>query len=148
MNHFILEANRLLINLDKNEIIDEETLPFIPSSGKNKNINEKINIFASKDRCANPFIKRIDKNAYTRIIKVSMNNTEISNIKSFTNKFKSEFSSIIGNNILKDIIITKYKVNQKTINSIDVNAVFHIPLNLQYINNFNFPSNWHFLELD
>lgn len=149
MSNFIANMNKQTIEINKSQIIDGDTVPFLVSyetntTNRTKDTNCKI---SSKERFTNPFKHEIDCFKYTRIIRATIGSIEISNIDQFLASFKHEFEEIIGKNTIKSITMNKYQMNKNAISNISVIIVFSIPLNLQYINNFKFPKNWFFFSL-
>lgn len=84
--------------------------------------------------------------AYTRSIKVAINNTNIGDLNLFNDEFKSQFEKSIGKGIVKNVTTTKYMIESNSINNIEAIVELCVPLNYQDINGFRFPMNWTFYE--
>lgn len=144
--NFTANLNKKSEFVNMEQIIDEETLPFLVTHQANRKDQSKNtgNKFSSKERNTNTFKQKIDIMKYTKSIRATIENTKITNIDQFVVDFKHEFEEIMGKNIVKGIVINKYQMNRDIVSAISMIVVFNIPLNLQYIDNFKFPKNWSF----
>lgn len=148
INNYIMNENRPSSKSDTNQIIDKDTLPFIPTESNNNEHNSEQIIDISKNRKPNRFVLTTDPSMYTRTIKVCIEKEMITNITQFIKDITVEFIAIIGQKMIKNITVNKYKMDKAMIHDIHVIVVFEVPLNLKYIDGFKFPINWSFFEFN
>lgn len=146
--NFTANLNKKSVFANMEQIIDDETLPFLVTHQANHKSQNKSpgNKFSSKERSTNPFKQKIDIMNYTKAIRATVENTKIANIDHFVMDFKREFEDIMGKNIVKSIVINKYQMDRSMVNTISIIVNFNVPLNLQYIDNFKFPKKLVFLR--
>lgn len=102
------------------------------------------NIYANGKLSAGQLKSVHNKHAYSKSLKVHLRNANIVNIDTFTDDLKENIEETIGHNVIDKININKYSMANGIIWQIIVIISFRVPLSYQYMNEFSFPTNWHF----
>lgn len=150
MNRCLLDFNRMNMShkINNNEIIDDDAKPYMEMH--ERGVEEK----ASSDKpvtnnklSSGRFVRPYDKYDYKRSVCVEIKCTETIDLNKFKREFENEFERSIGKNIVKQITIRKYRMQEGLVKHIGCVVEFQVPLNLEYINNHKFPANWDFLPM-
>lgn len=118
--------------------------PSIYSDGKTKRItNEKQQSFELRAAC-HRFAKPYDIYGYTRKLIIEVRETSFNHLQQHKDELNEHLNTYIGRNIVKNSTVTGYRLSGGTITSIRYAVEFKIPLNYQYLDSLNCPTNWYF----
>lgn len=104
------------------------------------------NVIAHNKSSTHRFAQHANGDTYTRQIKAVLHDTHIVSLNTIVTEIGKRFETSIGNNIVDNVIVTKYTLSGNVINKIEVIIRFKVPLSHQYIDNFRFPTNWTFIR--
>ena len=156
INNHLLDCSRIMnADMSREILVDSDTLPFIADEKMGHKIASiepktvcKANKFASDESSDDRFGKQYNKYNYSKFIKVRLENTNIVNIDTFANEFKSNLMHVIGKQIVDKVTVTRFNNANGTVCNIDVVVAFNVPVSNQYLSAFKFPNNWNFFELN
>lgn len=145
---FISDFNRINVNkIHPDKIIDADAKPFMATECTKydeNNRKSKNNVHLASNR----FVKPYDKNEYTRMMRVEIRSFNNDNLDRMKRKFVNLFEASIGNNMVKNATVTRYRLHNNEITSISFAVEFQIPLNYEYIDNIKFPNEWFFFPIN
>lgn len=137
--------------VDTHKIIDSDMRPFSTSlhhnnnkSSHNRSEQNKRNYTPNRRENSNHSAKRHNMSAYSKYVKLQINDAIIYDLISFKSEFKNAFESILGVGMVHDLFVNAYRMEQGIISSIDVMIALKSPLNYEYMNNFKYPDNRRF----
>lgn len=131
--------------------VDYGSHPKTTKNAKQQNPSKVIdaeNQFSSDKSAINRFVKEFSRSAHSKTIDVRIHGTAIHNLSAFALEFQKRFERVIGKNTINIVSILKYKLTKGVITQIDVNVSFRVPLSSNYLNDFMFPANWTFFEIN
>lgn len=166
VNNFIFDFNEKFgENIKISKIIDRDARKFLvretaskqQTNGANTSssrVGDAVNDSEHETRISdsktalNRFVQPYDSSAYTKRIKVAMNDINGKDLCVVTNMLKTKFEAIIGNGIVSKMHISKYNMSDDVVVRMEVIVEFIMPLNYKYIDSFRFPVNWSFVIMN